>query len=134
MAGDFRAGAVLDWDKFRFKDGTEKDKLLIVLGCKQGRDVLMVLATSKRHYRNLREGCHATAGYFFISAKMKWFFSEDTWVLLSDPVVLSAQEIVRAGFLKQARVLYNFSDEITRALCNCLAKGIDVSDYHRSLI
>lgn len=59
MAGDFRFGAIVAWDDFKFEDGGSSDKLLIILGAKTGHDVIAVLTTSKSPPKNLSPGCHA---------------------------------------------------------------------------
>jgi hypothetical protein len=136
MPGDFKVGAVLDWDKFKFsRPGAEpKDKLLIVLGAKQGSDFLMALTTSRPHWRKFNHGCNAQDGYYFIPGTGKDFFSEDTWVLLNDVKIASSAEVVRGALQGGIRCAGNLRQELARAIINCLKKTDDVSGLHLSLL
>lgn len=127
MGGDFKAGAVLDWDDFRFDDGEQRDKLLIVLGAKQGHEVLLVLTTSKQHHRARNPGCHGVAGYYHAPKGSTKCFSKDTWVILKRPRRASAAELVRLSIEKKVRVMCNLDEQTTSAIKNCLRKGLDVS-------
>jgi hypothetical protein len=137
MAHAFQLGAVLHWlafDKDRPEGAEIKPKFLIVVGAKQGYDCLMILATTQRHRKEFKPGCNAKDGYYFIPSVAKEFFKEDTWLLLSEPKVTSAAELVKLGMGKQVEARGKIRDEIVRAIINCLKQSDDVSGIHLSLL
>lgn len=134
MSSSFKLGAVLHWKNFTFSDGSKKNKYLIVLGAKVGHDILMVLATSKQHHRSLNHGCHEQDGYYHIPGTGKDFFPRDTWVILSEPIVASAAEIIGQALAKNIETTGNLRDELARAIINCLKRSKDVSEMHLSLV
>lgn len=134
MASDLRIGAVLDWDDFVFPDGSSKDKLLLVLGAKQGHNYLLVLATSKPHQRHFEPGCNAGDGYYFIPGGGKDFFNKDTWIILSEPQIANAAEMLSAFMGRRVRVIDNLRDQLTNAIRNCLKLVDDVSQVHKDLL
>lgn len=133
-AGDFKVGAVLDWDQFPFEGRESKDKLLVVLGAKAGHDFLLVLATSQRHHRSFNPGCHLKEGYFFIPGTEKDFFTKDTWLILAEPQIASAAEIVAPSMKGSVRVIGNLREQLANAIRNCLGRIKDVSQVHLDLL
>jgi hypothetical protein len=137
MAHSFQVGAVLHWlafDKDK-PDGAEiKPKYLLVIGAKQGNDCLMILATTQRHRKDFTPGCNAKDGYYYIPAVAKEFFKENTWLLLNEPKVASAAELVRLGLTKQVEVRGVLRNELVRAVINCLRRSEDIGDVHLSLL
>jgi hypothetical protein len=130
----FKVGAVLHWKDFTFSDESKKNKYLIVLGAKTNHDFLLVLATSQPHHRSFNHGCHAQEGYYHIPGTGKDFFPKDTWVVLSEPRIASAGEILKESLVKNIETVANLRDDIARAMINCLKKCKDVSELHLSLI
>lgn len=137
MAHAFAVGAVLHWEMFdnnRPQGAEIKNKFLLVLGAKPGNDVLMVLATTQKHYMKLNPGCRAKEGYYFILGVAKEFFPKDTWLLLAELKVANAAMLIDGGMKGTIRVCGNLRDELVRAIINCLKKTNDVSEYHLSLL
>lgn len=134
MPGTLQIGAVLDWDKFPFEDGSSKDKLFVVLGAKQGADYLLVITTSQKHQRNFDPGCNAGDGYYFIPGGGKDFFYKDTWVLLASPLPTRTTELVAKSFSDEIRVVGNLRHDVANAIRNCLKQVDDVSQAHLDLL
>lgn len=137
MSGTFEVGAVLDWDEFdhnRPPGAEKKDKLLLVVGAKQGYDFLLVLATTKQHKKTTTPGCNAKDGYYYIPKEQRDFFNENTWLLLSELRPATAAIVVAGGMKKTIRVLGSLKPETARAVINCIKQIQDVSPYHLSLL
>ncbi|MDA7968017.1 MAG: hypothetical protein MPK31_03645 [Gammaproteobacteria bacterium] len=135
MPGEFKAGAVLHYRDYPFKDGSKKNKFLVAAGAKPGCNWLCVLATSKQHYMRAEKGCHLTPrAYFFIPGDSKNFFWLDTWLTLSEPRILSLSELmnmVRSGVIE---VKANLGDNITGEIRNCLQRTEDISEKEKELL
>jgi hypothetical protein len=133
----FSVGAVLHWKAFDLDrpPGTEiKPKFLVVIGAKPGHDVLMILATTHPHHRDLKPGCNAEEGYYYIPGVAKQGFNENTWLLLNEPKVASAALLVKQGLSGNCKVVRSVDAQIAAAIINCLKKIDDVSDLHLSLL
>ncbi len=137
MTHAFGVGAVLHWKLFDIDppEGAEKkNKFLLVIGAKQGHDVLMILATTQKHHKKFNHGCSASEGYYFIPSVAKEFFPEDTWLLLSEPKVANSALLISGGMNGTVKVCGKLRDELVRAIINCLKKTSDVSQAHLALI
>jgi hypothetical protein len=133
MAGDLKFGAVLFWKGFRFPDGGSSDKLLIVLGAKQGHDMIAVLCTSQPRHGKLTEGCHSDLGYYFVP-KGRHGHPKDTWVQLYRIVILSAADAVKAAFAAELRVQANLPADLAAGIRNCLKATKDISAAEIALL
>ncbi len=131
-------GTIVGWNKYKFPDGSESDKQLIILGSKQSQNIIAVLTTSKPRGRKPTPGCNAREGYFFIAAGGAERFSKDTWVVINDP-----QEIIRAEFEAKLNEVMSkrdiwperdLSSQCVNAIRNCLKQLIDISAHHLSLL
>lgn len=134
MAGEFKFGAVLSWEDFKFEDGGESDKLLIVLGARKGVNAIAVVCTSKQRSKKALAGCHEQEGYYFIPGGGRNWFKLDTWVELHRSFELDAAKLLTALMTKQATALANLSPEIAAAIRNCLKKTDDVTPAQIALL
>lgn len=133
MAGTFQFGAVNSWKGYTFEDGDSSDKLLVVLGARQGQNIIGVLTTPQAHRRDAKPGCHANDGYYFIPAGSAGF-PKDTWVELYRPQELSFAEAAKAFMSDDANVVSNLSVEIANAIRNCIKRTRDITPHQTSLL
>jgi hypothetical protein len=133
MSGNFKYGAVVAWDGFKFAGGGASDKLLVILGAKQGKEIIAVLATSKQHGKRADPGCHAKDGYYFIPAKTA-SFPKDTWLELYRPQEIAPAELVKVSLKKEARVTDNLTSQMANAIRNCLKQCPDVTGHQLTLL
>ena len=135
MSGDLTIGAVLHHRKFQFEDGTKRDKYLVVLGAKSGCDYLCALTTSQQWRMKAERGCHhKPRTYFFLPSEGKNFFSKDTWVVLSDPRIISRAEMMQKGLQNILEVTGNLKGNITGEIRNCLKGSKDISKREMQLL
>ena len=58
-SASLKIGDILHWKNFQFSDSERKNKYFVVIGAKDGRDYLFVIATSQQHRANFVPGCNA---------------------------------------------------------------------------
>jgi hypothetical protein len=127
-------GCILHWKGFKFRDGETADKFLVIVGAQSGKNYLAIIATSKQKFRTATPGGNHQGGYYHIPGGGKDWFPKDTWLLFDDPRELSAAELVKAAMSGDVTIKGNLRDEIANAICNCMKKCEDVSDFHKDLL
>ncbi|MCY4245715.1 MAG: hypothetical protein OXU31_08010 [Gammaproteobacteria bacterium] len=131
MAGELKIGAVLRHRDFEFEDGTKRDKYLVVLGAKPGRDYLCALTTSKQWRIKAERGCQR---YFFVRGDGKNFFPKDTWVVLSAPVIMSRAEAAAKIMKDILQIEGNLKENIIGEIRHCLKGSRDISRKQKQLL
>ena len=135
MNGEFKIGAILHYRDFEFEDGTKRDKFMVVLGAKPDCDYLCALTTTKKWKMKADRGCHHNPRtHFFIPGDGKNFFRKDTWLVLSEPRIMSRVEVMQKGMEKILQVKTNFEQNITGEIRNCLKASKDISERQRQLL
>ncbi len=127
-------GCILHWKGFKFADGAEADKYLVVVGAKPGSNYLAIIATSNQRRRSTQPGGNPQGGYYHIPGGGKDWFPKDTWLLFEEPREISAAELVKEALAKNITVEGYLRHDIANAICNCMRKCDDVSEYHISLL
>lgn len=135
MRGELRIGAVLHHHNFKFENGMIRNKYLVVLGAKPECDYLCALATTQQWKMKADRGCHHTPRtHFFIPGDGKNFFSKDTWIVLSEPRIMSRGEVIQKGWQKILQVEGNLKDNIAGEIRNCLKSSKDISQQEMQLL
>lgn len=135
MSGDALApGCVLHWGGFELSDGTEGHKYFVIVGAHPGKNYLAIRATSKSKGKSYTAGGNHIDGYYFIPGGKGDFFKLDTWLLFAEPQEFSATELLQQKFVGKIEVRGSLRSDIANAICNCMRKCEDVSEYHRSLL
>jgi hypothetical protein len=127
-------GSILYWQGFKFPNGSESNKLFVIVGAQLGRNYLAIIATSQQNGRNPDPGGNPKGGYFTIRGDRKDWFEKDTWLLFEEPVELKASEFATAVQAEIITVKGHLRGEVTNRICNCMKKCDDVSEYHRGLL
>ena len=127
-------GSILHWKGFTFADGESANKYLVIVGAQPNQNYLAVIATSKQKWRANQPGGNPDGGYYHIPGGGKDWFPLDTWLLFEEPREISAAELIKEGLLKNIEVRGNLRPDIANAICNCMRKCDDVSEYHRGLL
>jgi hypothetical protein len=73
-------------------------------------------------------------GWYHIPGGGKDFFPSDTWLLFDTPQELSAAELLSLKIKGDIEVKGNLRGDIANAICNCMRKCEDVSEYHKTLL
>ena len=128
-------GCILHWEGFKFADGAEADKFLVIIGAHPGKNFLAVVATSKmKRGRVPVPGGNVDGGWYHIPGGGKDFFKKDTWLLFEEPRELSAAELLAAKFKNEVKQVGKLRPDVANAICNCMRKCDDVSELHRGLL
>mgnify|MGYP005815738393 CR=1 FL=1 len=128
-------GCVLHWAGFKFEDGSTANKYFVIVGSQPGKNYLAVIATSQmKHGRKAVPGGNADGGWYHIPGGGKDFFPKDTWLLFDTPIELSAADLLARKLKGEIETKGNLRGDIANAICNCMKKCDDVSDYHKSLL
>ena len=127
-------GTIVHYPNFEFHDGSQANKLLIVLNS-GGKKPYLVLKTTSRQgkWRAANEGCHADKGYFFLPARRD-NFPENTWILLDDFYEVDAKQFLAAHFSGGAGLKGSLKGETLRAIINCARKSEDWSEHYDDLL
>jgi hypothetical protein len=133
-AASVAPGCIFHWSDYQFSDGERANKYFVIVGAKQGQNYLAVIATSKKRQRDFKPGCNHEQGYYHIPGGKKDWFPEDTWLLIAEPVELSAGDFLKQALNKEIELKGQLRGDIANAIKNCMRKCGDVSDYHRSLL
>jgi hypothetical protein len=127
-------GCVLHWDGFKLSDGSEGHKFFVVVGSQPDKNYLAIIATSKKKRRTATPGGNPDGGWYHIPGGGKDFFKVDTWLLFEAPIELSANELLALKFKNEIAIAGKLRGDIANAICNCMCKCDDVSEYHRGLL
>jgi hypothetical protein len=127
-------GCILHWEGFRFPDGGEADKFLVIVGAKAGANYLAIVATSKQRRRTAQPGGNPVGGYYHIPGGGKDWFPRDTWLLFEDPREISPAELLKEHAAGRIRLVGQLRGQIANAICNAMRACQDVSPYHASLL
>jgi hypothetical protein len=127
-------GCILHWEGFKFPDGQTANKFFVIVGAKPKHNYLAIIATSKQKWRDAKPGGNPEGGYYHIPGGGKDWFPDNTWLLFEEPVELSSAEFLNAVWTKQITMKGNLRPDIANAICNCMRKCDDVSEYHKSLL
>ncbi len=127
-------GCVLHWDGFKLSDGSEGHKYFVVVGSQPNKNYLAIIATSKQKRRGAQPGGNPDGGWYHIPGGGKDFFKVDTWLLFDAPQELSAADLVKLKFEGKLKISGKLRGDVANAICNCMRKCDDVSEYHKTLL
>jgi hypothetical protein len=127
-------GCVLHWDGFKLSDGSEGHKYFVIVGAQQGKNYLAIRATSKAKGKSYTAGGNHVDGYYFIPGGKGDFFKLDTWLLFAEPQEFSAAELLKEKLAGKLEVRGSLRGQVANAICNCMRRCDDVSEYHRGLL
>lgn len=124
-----KPGMVVLWKKFAFEDGTQKDKLFIMLSHPRNHACLAVKTTSQQKWRDTDEGCHNDKGYFFVKgpSKLRWF-NVNTWVIMEQPLLFDCDKLKAAIDSDEVEVKTYLGTQFISELRNCLSNSQDISE------
>ena len=135
MSGELKVGAIFHHRDFEFEDGTKRNKYLVVLGAKPDHDYLCALTTSQQRKKKTEWGCHPNPYcYFYIPGDGKNFFPKNTWIILSEPVIMSRVEAIEKGMQNIVHIEANLKDNIAGEIRNCLKSSRDISKRQSQLL
>ncbi|HUU64777.1 MAG TPA: hypothetical protein VMW37_01575 [Dehalococcoidales bacterium] len=130
-------GEVLLYTNYIFEDGTEKDKLFVVLNIADIDVPCFILQTTSqsKHYKDVVQGCNPKKKVFFIPKDWEECFKLSTYIQLPRIIEIPTKELLEGTLSKNIRVIDSLSIDCYRKLKNCLKQfKEDISPYHWKLI
>ena len=134
MSDAISVGSILHWKGFTFADGETANKYLVIVGAQPNKNYLAIVATSRQKRRSTQPGGNPEGGYYHIPGGGKDWFPLDTWLLFEEPREISSAELIKEGLLRNIEVKGCLRGEVANAICNCMRRCDDVSEYHRGLL
>ena len=129
-----KPGTVLFFKDFKFKDGSSKDKLLIVLNQPRGEEPYLLCTTTSRKRRRKKElGCHAKENYFYIDQDQDGFI-KNTWVVFHIVYAFSAPALVSSNFKGKLYQSFDLEPSLWTALKHCILQSMDIDQDYLELI
>ena len=128
------AGTVLLIKDFKFQDGTQKDKLLIVLNNpKDDEPFLLCPATSQQWRKSKILGCHSDDNYFYIDENQDKFL-KNTWIVFHKLYSYSAALIVKESFQQNLFKKFAIEPTLWQAIKNCILQSKDIEIEYLEMI
>lgn len=130
-------GEILRYINYVFEDGSEGDKLFVVLNAADINVPSLVLKTTSqsKRYESAEQGCNPQKKVFFIPTDWEKCFKLDTYIQLPQIFEISTEELLKGALSKNIRALNSLSADCFEQLKNCLKQfKEDVSPYHWKLI
>jgi len=117
-------GDILLYQKYRFEDGSEKDKLFVALNAANTQSPCLVLKTTSqsKKYSGSKRGCDPARKVFYVPKDWNESFDVDTYIELPHIVEFSVARLIQAGLQRQIRPIGCLSSNRLAELKNCLKK------------
>ena len=87
-----------------------------------------------KHGRKAVPGGNPDGGWYHIPGGGKDFFPKDTWLLFDTPQELSPTQLSALRTKGEIQVKGNLRGDIANAICNCMRKCEDITEYHKTLL
>jgi hypothetical protein len=127
-------GSIFFHTKFKFKNGTEGEKLLVQLNNpKKSEPYLFCKTTSKENGKPLTPGCHHKISLFFIPKEQE-SLKENTWLQLFEIYPFDAASVIRDSWDKCLVEKGIIKDLTIRQLMNCIKRIPDIETNFKNLI
>lgn len=127
-------GTVYHCTWFRFKDGMEKDKLLVLLNEPEDDEPYIVCkTTSNPKYKSQTPGCDSGRSLFLLTGSHD-FFSADTWLQLYELYSFPAGEFLQLAMDGKLQRRHQLRVETIGQIVNCVKVCEDVSACDRQLV
>jgi hypothetical protein len=127
-------GCILHWDGFILSTGEPGHKFFVIVGAQPEQNYLAIRATSKRKHRDYVPGGNPDGGWYHIPGGERDWFKLDTWLLFDDPQELLAKDLLALKYKGEIKAVGILRHDIANAICNCMRRCDDVSEYHKGLL
>jgi len=130
-------GEILRYKNYTFEDGSQKDKLFVVLNSSDLERPCLVLKTTSqsRRYQGSVRGCNKKGKCFFTPTIWQTCFQVDTYIQLPQIIEFPSSLLLREGFAGNIASVASLTHDCFAQLQACLA-GFkdDISQVHWALI
>lgn len=133
-----KPGDILLYKDYVFEDGSQGDKLFVVLNNTDTNSPCLLLKTTSqpKRYQGVKAGCNYTRNVFFVTLTMgQNCFDCDTYIQLPQIIELPIVELLKGGLANKIARICCLSSGCFAQLRNCLRNfREDLSDTHWKLI
>lgn len=128
-------GTVLFDKEFKFQDGGESPKLLVILNDGTGGFYIFVKATSQRHNKGLSPGCQPKDRFRnFYLPKGSCLFSKATWIQLDEFYEADVNKLFELK-MKGQLIYEGCLEEVTvKELLVCSIGSADIAANHERVL
>jgi hypothetical protein len=131
-------GDVFIYRQYSFEDGSQKDKLFVVLNASDSEKPCIVLKTTSKskRYQGCGKGCNTDRKCFFAPCSWQTCFKVDTYIQLPQMFQIPVTELLKGGLAGRIEFLPTpLTRDSFAQLKSCLA-GFkdDISQSHWDLI
>lgn len=130
-------GQILCYKDFPFKDGSKKDKLLVILNDSDRNSVRLVLKTTSqsKYYEGVVKGCNPQKRVFFVPADWEQCFKLDTYIQLPQIFEIPTDRLLVGDISGQIYISSSLSVQCFKLLKDCIKQfREDISDWHWKLV
>ena len=129
-----KAGTVLFFKDFHFKDGGIKDKLIVIINTPTGNEPFLICITTSEQWRRKKIlGCHPNYSYYYIDLKQDDFV-KDTWILFDEIYEIDTATLLNNTFSGTLTELFDLEYTLWNAIKKCILIAQDVSGIHQEMV
>jgi hypothetical protein len=131
-------GDVILYKNYKFEDGSNKDKLFVVLNSSDASCPCLVLKTTsqRKRYDGASEGCNTgRKKTFYVPETWKECFSCDTYIQLPIIIELPIGLLLSEAFKRNVIFIDKISEKCLTLLMSCLKKyKDDIAERHWNMV
>ncbi|PUB79759.1 MAG: hypothetical protein DBO99_02815 [gamma proteobacterium symbiont of Ctena orbiculata] len=127
-------GSIFFDTDFHFHDGSDGEKLFIILG---SRDSITVTSktTSQQHGRGTAYGCQPEDRFHnFYLPQGSCHLKKCTWICLDEFYELSATQLLQKRFNGSVNHICNLPVEMIKPLQQCALDSLDITSFQKEII
>ena len=126
-----KSGDILFYEDFVFENGSNGNKLFIVLCAEPYCLALKTTSDKPEYYRGAREGCNTKQKVFYIPKEKKEGFPLDTYVQFPKLIEITIPDLIKGGLSKKIQTKKPISNRCLQLIKDCLKNfKDDISDEH----
>lgn len=127
-------GTLLFAPHFRFHDGGQSPKILVVLGTRQGVTLIVKTTSQSARFRN-DWGCQVDHRYpNFHLVQGCCYLTKPTWVCLDEYYEFKESELLQQRFSGDLAPMATLPDSITVELMECALRSDDISPCQMKIV
>jgi hypothetical protein len=131
-------GEIFFHNEFKFKDGSEGEKLFVVIYANTEKNIYLVLKTTsqKKRYPNISlRGCHSNSLVYFLPKAQYNFLNKDTYIQLGEIFSYKSNDLLQGKFSGSIKPISTLTEDVRNGILNCLKQcKEDIEEEYFELI
>lgn len=129
-------GTILHDQKFTFSDGTQGNKLLVLLTPQvDGFFYIAAKTTSKEKHKGKNAGCqHEDKHPNFYIPQGTSSFPSNTWISLNEFYELKSVDLLQRRFSGEIKTIDSLDNDTIKKLLECVLKSEDITPHQETAI